>query len=302
MNRFEHKYTIDTLIDISANKKELSDICPMVLHKMMNDSSMVHIFPSIMTRYSNNIDVPPTSIEILPYPLLVWVRNSCYIDSVLVSLLLIPNSFINSFILEKYVFTTSNRFSPEKQQSMIKIQDELRTITTHMRSNRPYNCSLFRTYIKQFGTEPYPCFWKGNMEDACEFLLFIEMVFLPDVLLSNNVYSSIVYTITDMSIRTLHSYGDTITYTPYLIFYASRNTGYVFDTSDIEPNQYIETKNNILYLHSIVIFCNNHYMAFIKNSEWFLYDDIRGLTHIGSYETMMSRYAISKIWVLSFYS
>lgn len=304
MNKFDHEYNFTILNSLIKKETqfELGDVFPSILNKI-RCNSISEYFPTIHLQFINKSNVPPNNIQ-NKFTLLSNIRNSCYIDCVLVSLLFVPNNFIDTFILTKNIFLDTCRVSENRRKHIIEIQDELRVITTNMRTNVPYNCTTLRNCIYTCGSEPFSPFWKGNMEDVCEFLLYIEMLFLPTIALIEDTHKSVVINITDMSITSLHLYGAKIVYTPYLIFFITRNNMNTMDFSPITPTCTIETVNQILYLHSIIIYIRNHYISFIKvNNNWFLYDDMKSKCHyIGSYEVMMATYSITNLCVLCFYS
>ena len=105
------------------------------------------------------------------------VRNSCYIDSVLVALFASPNKIIHKNILKK------NLLNPDKQwitcndtDSRNKIQYELLRIThSFMGGEYIRDCTSLRKSLQSCtGSQD---FHKGGMQDAGEFLLYLFNIF-----------------------------------------------------------------------------------------------------------------------------
>lgn len=157
-------------------------------------------------KYINLIPMPIETIDCNNLNLLTWIANSCYIDSVLISLLLIPNKFItNNILSDLYINSDSKKYSicrdkitygtlsyKNDLQKRGIIQDELRNITSHLRNGgtERKNCINLRRLLQNCNN-PVSTWWTGNMEDAGEFLKYIVLMFIPDVLIFEQITTGI---------------------------------------------------------------------------------------------------------------
>jgi uncharacterized UBP type Zn finger protein len=126
---------------------------------------------------------------------LLWVGNSCYIDSVIFALFAVPNN-INSQFLQKY--------------NVSKIQMEILNIVRYIREpsfDTKYNCLNLRKIFKQ-NYSPRSSdeqFFSNEMQDAGEFLLFLtDKLENTNVLqVSNTIYGFNNLRSTDHKLRLL---------------------------------------------------------------------------------------------------
>ena len=112
-------------------------------------------------------------------------QNSCYMDSVLISLFSVPNKIIDTIILNKDILSISNsktkfigmgNTTTEDYKYRKQIQNELIRITNSIRGNNDVkDCSILRKYLENCkGSQE---FHKGAMQDAGEFLLYLFNIF-----------------------------------------------------------------------------------------------------------------------------
>jgi hypothetical protein len=81
----------------------------------------------------------------------------------------------------------------------------------------------------------------------------------------------------------------------YLVFYLNRLEKNVENKDIIKlykiiPDESIKLKNNILYLHAIVVHKASHYTCYIKcNNEWYFYNDMKKeIIHVGDYNDLIN--------------
>ena len=117
-----------------------------------------------------------------------YTGNSCYMDSLLLCLLVIPNKVIKKNILqknldslrdEKVLFKTCNSNLDKDILIRKNIQKELNNITESIRGiNKVENCSTIRSLIKKCDSNT---FYKPIPQDAGEFLFFLFNMFQVSV-------------------------------------------------------------------------------------------------------------------------
>lgn len=254
---------------------------------------------------------------------LKYCNNSCYIDSVLLSLFAIPNFFINQQILNKHIHDKNLKI----------FQKELIKISYHMRNSQIYSSKNLRKISKFFSNN----FNNYEMQDASEFLLFIlnlfdinsikKEIFLfisrsqnknpilsrhyieknsPFVLIPfNKIYDNIDISSFILNIDDVKLYDpfirkiefSEIIDSSFLIFNVQR-TLLSEDRHEkrtfkkIIPNKKIMINKKILELYSIIIHNNYHYTSYIKcnGNDWFYYDDLSiKPIFIGNYHNLFSQ-------------
>ena len=105
---------------------------------------------------------------------LEWTGNSCYLDSVLMCLFLIPNKFINDEILFKKNLK-NKKCSPGRQK---KIQKSLKKIVLSIRgTNTVKNCEDLRKQIKNCLNKYDQRFDSERTQDSGEFLSYLFELF-----------------------------------------------------------------------------------------------------------------------------
>jgi ubiquitin C-terminal hydrolase len=115
-----------------------------------------------------------------------WIGNSCYIDSVLMCLLLNKNKIISQHILKKKIelSETGSTICNEDPMENFKIKNEIQKmlvkITLSIRGkNDIKNCSNFRKLLKNCSNENL--FHLEGIQDAADFLNYILGIFPIDV-------------------------------------------------------------------------------------------------------------------------
>jgi hypothetical protein len=121
-----------------------------------------------------------------------YTKNSCYIDSVLLALLAIPNKIIDKNILDKnlrYVSKSKQKWincGENDLHNRTRVQDELIRITNSMRGlEEVRDCTQLRKYLANCpGSQP---FHRTGMQDAGEFLLYIFNIFQVGIMTKHRV-------------------------------------------------------------------------------------------------------------------
>jgi len=127
-------------------------------------------------------NVSTLSVLFQPYPL-YWVGNSCYLDSVLVGLLMVPTQFIDNTILNSDVVLAKNVSCEDNVQVRYRIQNELKLITSYLREGSPLKdmrktCLDLRQILKGCPVEEQ--YWDSSPRDAGEFLTYLISMFPTD--------------------------------------------------------------------------------------------------------------------------
>lgn len=108
------------------------------------------------------------------------VRNSCYMDSVLVSLFASPNKIMESSIIQKNFKSQSSWITCSDKNSRKKIQIELVRIINSFRGyENVRDCKDLRKSLESCNGSQQ--FHKGGMQDAGEFLLYLFNIFEVNV-------------------------------------------------------------------------------------------------------------------------
>jgi uncharacterized UBP type Zn finger protein len=147
-------------------------------------------------------------IPVCDFTGLKYTGNSCYQDSVLLSLFAIPNKFIESNILEKDLnkikesqkeIICSND-TKEDIKSKEEIQKELNKITNSIRNKgeKVEYCSMLRSLIKKCPSTSGQKFYETGTQDAGEFIQYLFSIFNVEgmskstkTILSNNLDENI---------------------------------------------------------------------------------------------------------------
>jgi hypothetical protein len=124
-----------------------------------------------------------------------YIKNSCYIDSVLLALFAIPNKILDKNILKKdlsYISQSKKKwigcgrdvnsdFFNRKQ-----VQNELNRIANSMRGmEQVRDCTMLRKYLENCpGSQE---FHRGGMQDAGEFLLYLFNIFEVGIMTKHRV-------------------------------------------------------------------------------------------------------------------
>lgn len=127
-------------------------------------------------------NVSTSHVQFQPFPL-YWVGNSCYLDSVLVALLMIPNKFITDTVLKSDVIATKRVACESNIQARQQLQNELRIITSYLRDGSPLKdmkktCSDLRQILRSCPVEE--SYWDSAPRDAGEFLTYLLSMFPTD--------------------------------------------------------------------------------------------------------------------------
>jgi hypothetical protein len=292
--------------------------------------------------YKNEIELKkiiPTVPIVSTFPTfkLGWVGNSCYMDSVLISLFSQPNKLIKELFFEKKV-----------EKKFIKVQDELKQIYKRK------NVSELRKTFKNLDIFGYEDFSGHHTRDSGEFLQYLFSIFNIDIAerieyrqnynMKNNtkdeikIIKNITNPIITISLENLdkrknynlcsfikqeevfkfdedysnkkwtHNKNIIKYISPFLVFYIRRNSlKDKFNKINIIPSSFfINNSYDKLYLSSIVVFTGSHYFCFFKyDNIWYIYDDIstEKIKEIGNFEKLFEhKYNPSKYGTLFFYS
>lgn len=206
------------------SKNQLTHI---VNHMLENKKGNVDIAMIFKEKLDNIIyyepttpDPPENALSCNSVQLLTNINNSCYMDCVLISLLLVPNKFITTHLLNNLKPTqlslcvdSRTGKNVSKEEDMRRkglLLDELRTITTNIRTTTDevketrnnLLCTDLRKSLRTCGKNiNYSAWWEGGQEDASEFLKYIVEMFIRDVVVeeqtteaSNDLSPSAVFT------------------------------------------------------------------------------------------------------------
>ncbi len=175
----------------------LLKICEYIIKNNLNNLDKAYLVVNILNIgvYVNKVSKPKELVTCTTLNSLRWVNNSCYLDSVLISLFLIPNKFIDNHILSnlypKKINFCSNISSVittiEELQKRGNIQDELRNTTNFLRTsgNININCTKVRKLLRECNNNYYSDWWSSNQQDTSEFLLYIINMFVDDITIIN---------------------------------------------------------------------------------------------------------------------
>ena len=109
------------------------------------------------------------------------ISQSCYIDSVLFSLLAVPNEFINKYILRNDLKNLKDIVVPKSTiQNIQKILNEYQAKIFENKS-QIFNCKKIMDVMKGIKLGGYDMGADGKQYDAGEFLLFLLRLFELDV-------------------------------------------------------------------------------------------------------------------------
>ena len=252
---------------------------------------------------------------------LFWEKNSCYIDSVLVSLFHDKDINLLNYPLIKFKNKDLNKKAINLKKELLKIYE---IIAERKISNKRDKCSLLRDIIDDFYNNLIDIYpdkiiideyenWIDSQLDIFDFLNLYEKIFnIPNNITikeGNNIYNSnLFYNIpnellldknkvfiknilpsfkiknNDLIIKT------TILKADKLFLKIFRNLfGYKLETKII-PSKTLKLKNNNFELHLTTMIIHygdqngGHYICLYKfNNKWFEYDDMNNSpTYIGS--------------------
>ena len=272
---------------------------------------------------------------------LQYKNNSCYIDSSLVSLFLIPNDIIDNGILLKPVMDRED--CPVKE-----VQKALLDITLSIRGERDVDyCTDLRKVFKKC---PSQTFYTTEMGDVAEFVSYIFTLFNFDIMTirEQNFYSrrsdkelkkgvkTVDRTFKTIPILKIDAYfeeskkidledfifhkTDTILESGYVYNgkkyrrqvsiktvvdspYLIFHVNRVFLDKVIEKPVIYEEYINNLRLSSVIVHRSQHYTCFFRHGDnWYYYNDMSGVKYVGSYEDINDNTFIMKRGVLFFYT
>lgn len=202
-------YTVNDIInldDVELNKfvKYISWFFPSVSTITRNDRDILvkniyirNIIDKLVYRFRHVIDIPLKNriIEFLDYIRLKTyinmkkiifkglynVKNSCYMDSVLVSLFASPNKIMEDKIIQKnFKLSNSSWITCSEKNSRQKIQIQLIRIINSFRGYEfVRDCTRLRESLQLCNGSQE--FHSGQMQDAGEFLLYLFNIFEVEV-------------------------------------------------------------------------------------------------------------------------
>lgn len=237
-------------------------------------------------------------------------NNSCFIDTVLMSIFHKKNKWIDRHILDLNPINLN-----KKQRAILK---ELKILVTHIRDvefNNTITCSKLRTLFKNYDKKYNNMFdieWENSQNEHTDVIKLLEHIFdIPDAMtykektVTGERFRTVKHSITGAHIASYHLYNrnfikfssffpdytdeDTKTEykffdAPFLYFNVQRNYA---DTEKLytifKPPLSITTKKCTLFLTSIVIHkgsrpTSGHYVGLLKTNDddnWLLYDDMQ---------------------------
>ena len=213
---------------------------------------------------------------------LTWTGNSCYIDSLFICLLAVPNTFIDKNILNKRLREgVYDNFScnsdPERDLEIREeIRDELRALTANIRgasSDKVITCTNFRRIIRACKTTNKNLkFYGAREQDPVEFLEYICNIFGIRFTATFNEDPIGYLAITYPDFRAL-------TFDRRL----HRNTTWT-------PLKTTRTGSNVLQLSSVVTYTPGHYTCFFRiGAVWYFYNDMADpfIRIVGSYNDLL---------------
>lgn len=231
---------------------------------------------------------------------LSWVGNSCYIDSVFVSLFAAPNNFVDENILNKELkidpinsMFKCNNDSKEDLQTRQNIQEELRQLVEKIRNPKgvdSINCTNFRNLIKRCKTSNKNLkFYSTRTQDPVEFLEYLCNIFNINFNASFN----------ELPIGYL-----SISYPEFKVYTFDRR---VHRKASWTPPMTLNNLNLNLNLNAVVTHTPGHYTCFFRlKNVWYFYNDYPKpvIKHIGSYNELLkhSQINVKTNGVLYFYT
>ena len=252
---------------------------------------------------------------------LFWKKNSCYLDSVLVSLFHDNDINLINYPLIKFKNQDLNKKASNLKHELLKIYE---IIAERKINSKRDKCSLLRKFIDDFYNNLIDIYpdkeiigknenWLNSQLDVFDFLNLYEKMFnIPNNITikeGNNLYNSnFIYNIpTELLLNKnkvfikniLPSFkiknNDLIIQTTLLkadklFLKIFRNLDYFKLETNIIPSKTLKLKNNNFDLHltSLIIHYGNneggHYICLYKfQDKWFEYDDMNNSpTYIGS--------------------
>lgn len=228
-----------------------------------------------------------------------WERNSCYIDSALLSIFHNKDKFIEDVFLKAPLHNYNNELSKlgnDIRMELIKIYD----IISNRKKDKTNNCSLLRKllniYYKKF-IKLYPNKyiidrnedWRKSQLDTFDIFDLFNIIF--DFKYDNFLYNiPFDLLIEKKKIFIKNIFKKSFLKTNKLLLKIFRNSGTTKINVKIIPSKTIKLPKNSFDLHlsSIIIHYGNigggHYICLYKsNNKWFEYDDLKNSpTYIGS--------------------
>lgn len=178
----------------------------------------VEVFEKLMKKDFSNINLVQKST-------LINFANSCFMDSVLIAMLMIPNDYIDEQILYKKV----------DEKCVKDIQTELKKIQLGLYGKQNFQCRDFRKLLQQCKIKGFEEFYTSKTQDANEFLKYIFELF--------NVERS-----KDLQITCVLNEGDAKAYVSSK--FEIENSSPMFDINFTILQMYISTTINALLNHA----------------------------------------------------
>ncbi len=170
-----------TCIILISNRHKISTVDSiLVLDKLITGEEKVFIKEApledilVPKEHIEGIPMKGISIDCQNIGHLENFNNSCYMDSVLFALLVIPNKFINDEILNKKLVKNFPRCTIKAR---CDIQKALRELKKDILSGKRSKCINFRRLLGQCYIQGFEDFSRYNERDADEFLKYLFSMF-----------------------------------------------------------------------------------------------------------------------------
>jgi hypothetical protein len=200
---------------------------------------------------------------------LEYNMNSCYQDSILMSLFCVQNKFVKNEILKK------EKLKPNVE----KVRDEL--VAIYKTINRKTCCQVktcdkLRKALSKCVIEGMENFHSTEMQDAGEFLQYIFALF--------NVKTSPIILVpsyeNDITLKCNKNRHFAVFYVQRLLSHRKRQF------NSITIPEYIGK----LTIYSIIVHKDNHYTCYLKNNDmWYYYNDlVSEITFVGDFKNVLN--------------
>jgi len=226
-----------------------------------------------------------------------WERNSCYIDSALLSIFHNKDKFIEDILLKAPLHNYKNELNKignDIRKELIKIYD----IISNRKIDKINNCSILRKllndYYKNF-IKIYPNKyiidkredWQKSQLDTFDIFDLLNIIFDYNNFVYNIPFDLLIE---KKKILIKNIFKTSLLKSNKIVLKIFRNSGTTKLNIKVIPSKTIKLPKNSFDLHltSIIIHFGNigggHYICLYKsNNKWFEYDDLhKSPTYIGS--------------------